>query len=62
MSITDDGITILSESDSWQLLASVPVGRLVTSADGQPEVFPVDDFLLLSPGCSCADHGATTNS
>jgi uncharacterized protein len=42
MSITDDRITILSESDSWQLLASVPVGRLVTSADGQPEVFPVN--------------------
>jgi uncharacterized protein len=35
-------ITILSESESWNLLASVTLGRLVTSVDGQPEIFPVN--------------------
>jgi uncharacterized protein len=35
-------ITILSESESWDLLASVALGRLVTSVDGQPEIFPVN--------------------
>jgi uncharacterized protein len=31
-----------SESESWGLLASLALGRLVTSADGQPEIFPVN--------------------
>jgi nitroimidazol reductase NimA-like FMN-containing flavoprotein (pyridoxamine 5'-phosphate oxidase superfamily) len=35
-------ITILSESESWNLLASVSLGRLVTSVDGHPEIFPVN--------------------
>jgi uncharacterized protein len=35
-------ITILSESECWNLLASVALGRLVTSVDGQPEIFPVN--------------------
>jgi len=37
-----DPITILSESESWGLLASVALGRLVTSVDDQPEIFPVN--------------------
>jgi uncharacterized protein len=42
MSATGEPITILSETDSWSLLASVALGRLVTSVDGQPEIFPVN--------------------
>lgn len=38
----DDPITILSEDESWDLLASVALGRLVTSVAGQPEIFPVN--------------------
>jgi len=35
-------VTILSASESWDLLASVALGRLVTSVEGQPEIFPVN--------------------
>lgn len=42
MSKTNEPVTLLAESESWQLLASVPLGRLVTSVDGQPEIFPVN--------------------
>ncbi|MGV0602496.1 pyridoxamine 5'-phosphate oxidase family protein, partial [Mycolicibacterium pulveris] len=35
-------VSILSESDCWNLLSSVSLGRLVTSVDGQPEIFPVN--------------------
>ena len=42
MSAAGEPITILSESESWQLLGSVALGRLVTSVDGQPEIFPVN--------------------
>lgn len=42
MSFTDDGVTILPEHECWDLLAGVALGRLVTSVDGQPEIFPVN--------------------
>lgn len=42
MSITDDEVTILPESECWDLLAGMTLGRLVTSVDGQPEIFPVN--------------------
>jgi nitroimidazol reductase NimA-like FMN-containing flavoprotein (pyridoxamine 5'-phosphate oxidase superfamily) len=42
MTAAGQPITILSESESWNLLASVALGRLVTSVDGQPEIFPVN--------------------
>jgi uncharacterized protein len=42
MPASDDPITILSASESWNLLASVALGRLVTVVDGQPEIFPVN--------------------
>jgi nitroimidazol reductase NimA-like FMN-containing flavoprotein (pyridoxamine 5'-phosphate oxidase superfamily) len=42
MSETGQPVTILSASESWDLLASVALGRLVTSVDGQPEIFPVN--------------------
>jgi nitroimidazol reductase NimA-like FMN-containing flavoprotein (pyridoxamine 5'-phosphate oxidase superfamily) len=35
-------ITKLGEQESWDLLASMALGRLVTSAGGQPEIFPVN--------------------
>ena len=38
----DDPITVLSEDESWGLLSSVSLGRLVTILGGQPEVFPVN--------------------
>src|ERR1700757_37979 len=42
MSTTDDGVTILPVHECWDLLAGVTLGRLVTSVDGQPEIFPVN--------------------
>jgi nitroimidazol reductase NimA-like FMN-containing flavoprotein (pyridoxamine 5'-phosphate oxidase superfamily) len=37
-----ESITILSENESWNLLAGVALGRLVTNVDDQPEIFPVN--------------------
>jgi len=42
ISETGHPVTVLSASESWDLLASVAFGRLVTSVDGQPEIFPVN--------------------
>jgi len=42
MSATDDGVTILPVNECWDLMAGVALGRLVTSVDGQPEIFPVN--------------------
>ena len=42
MSATDEPVSVLSVSESWDLLASVALGRLVTSVGGQPEIFPVN--------------------
>ena len=42
MTTTDDGVTILPLHECWDLIASVTLGRLVTSVDGQPEIFPVN--------------------
>ena len=33
---------MLSEDESWSLLSSVSLGRLVTILGGQPEIFPVN--------------------
>ena len=35
-------VSILSETECWNLLSSRSLGRLVTSVDGQPEIFPVN--------------------
>lgn len=35
-------ITVLPLSDCWDLLAGVSLGRLVTSVDGNPAIFPVN--------------------
>jgi uncharacterized protein len=42
MSAIGDGVTILPEHECWDLLKSVALGRLVTSVDGRPEIFPVN--------------------
>lgn len=33
---------VLSEEESWNLLSSRTLGRLVTCVDGYPEIFPVN--------------------
>ena len=38
----DVPVTVLSEDESWTLLSSVSLGRLVTILGGQPEIFPVN--------------------
>ena len=42
--MTDDvhPISIMSETECWNHMAEVSLGRLVTSVDGQPEIFPVN--------------------
>lgn len=42
--MTDDqsAIAVLSDDESWKLLSSVSLGRLVTSLGGQLEIFPVN--------------------
>jgi nitroimidazol reductase NimA-like FMN-containing flavoprotein (pyridoxamine 5'-phosphate oxidase superfamily) len=42
MSVQSQPISILSETESWNLLSSVALGRLVTSVDGEPAIFPVN--------------------
>jgi nitroimidazol reductase NimA-like FMN-containing flavoprotein (pyridoxamine 5'-phosphate oxidase superfamily) len=42
MSADDDPVTVLNEDESWSLLSSVSLGRLVTILGGQPEIFPVN--------------------
>ena len=42
MSTGSQPISILSETECWQLLSSVSLGRLVTSVDGEPAIFPVN--------------------
>ena len=43
-----DPITVLSEEESWSLLSGVALGRLVTTAAGRPEIFPVN-FVAKRP-------------
>lgn len=42
MSGAGEVITILPVSECWELLKSVTLGRLVTSVDGRPQIFPVN--------------------
>ncbi len=48
MAVSEDPVTILSEDESWELLSSVAVGRLVTCAGSHPEIFPVN-FVVQRP-------------
>ena len=38
----DDPVVVLSEEESWSLLSSVSLGRLVTILGGEPEIFPIN--------------------
>lgn len=35
-------VSVLAASECWDRLASVSLGRLVTSVDGEPSIFPVN--------------------
>jgi|SRR6185437_9626382 len=39
--MTAEPVTILTEDESWDLLGTAPLGRLVTSFADEPEIFPV---------------------
>jgi uncharacterized protein len=43
-----DPVTVLGEEESWNLLASVALGRLVVTKSGRPEIFPVN-FVAKRP-------------
>ncbi len=40
--MTDEPFAILSERESWDLLGTAALGRLVTNFAGEPEIFPVN--------------------
>jgi uncharacterized protein len=42
MTAAGEPMTILSESECWTLLGSIALGRIVTCAEGEPEIFPVN--------------------
>lgn len=54
--------TVLTEDESWELLAGQKLGRLATSVAGEPEIFPVSFavsgqriFLRTKPGTKLAE-------
>ena len=51
MSETTQPVNIMSASESWDLLASTAIGRLVTSVDGQPEIFPSTSLSSIALCC-----------
>lgn len=42
MSTRSEPVEILSERESWELLGSVSLGRLVTAVDDETHIFPVN--------------------
>ncbi len=48
MSVSEEPVTVLGEDESWELLASVALGRLVICAGSHPEIFPVN-FVVQRP-------------
>ncbi|HZE16285.1 MAG TPA: pyridoxamine 5'-phosphate oxidase family protein [Mycobacterium sp.] len=48
MAATDEPVTVLGEDESWELLTSVALGRLVTCVGSRPEIFPVN-FVVQRP-------------
>jgi uncharacterized protein len=48
MTVGDEPVTILGEDESWELLASVALGRLVICVGSRPEIFPVN-FIVQRP-------------
>jgi hypothetical protein len=51
----DDPVTVLSEDESWSLLSTVSLGRLVTILGGQPEIFPVNFVTERRRACGSVD-------
>ena len=61
-----DPVTVLSDDESWDLISAVHLGRLVTSVDGRPEIFPVNFVVqrrtvLLRTAEGTKLFGAVTN-
>ncbi len=48
MTVGDEPVTVLGEDESWDLLSSAALGRLVTCAGSRPEIFPVN-FVARRP-------------
>ena len=48
MTVSDEPVTILGEDESWELLASATLGRLVICLGSRPEIFPVK-FVVQRP-------------
>lgn len=42
MATDSDPVTVLNDDQSWDLLSSVSLGRLVTTFEGRSEIFPVN--------------------
>jgi hypothetical protein len=42
MTHSKDGSAILSVNECWDLMGGETLGRLITSVDGHPEIFPVN--------------------
>ncbi|ATQ30451.1 pyridoxamine 5'-phosphate oxidase family protein [Rhodococcus ruber] len=38
----DDPVVVLSDEESWELLGTERIGRLVVVSDGRPDVFPIN--------------------
>ncbi|AXY50038.1 pyridoxamine 5'-phosphate oxidase family protein [Rhodococcus ruber] len=38
----DDPVVVLSDEESWALLGTERIGRLVVVSDGRPDVFPIN--------------------
>jgi len=41
MAVSEEPVIILGEDESWELLSSAALGRLVICVGSRPEVFPV---------------------
>jgi len=45
MSFTNRNTVELQAAECWDLVRSVPVGRLAVEVDGQPDIFPVNHLV-----------------
>ncbi|MBM7366682.1 pyridoxamine 5'-phosphate oxidase family protein [Gordonia hydrophobica] len=64
-----DAVEILSPEQSWELLEGSVLGRLAVSADGMPDVFPVNIYAAngkvlfrTTEGTKLADLAANNNA
>ena len=48
MAVSEEPVTVLGEDESWELLSSVALGRLVICARSRAEIFPVN-FVVERP-------------